>query len=253
MTRLDSAAWPEIASAVQSANRENVMLALVPLGSTEQHGAHLPFSTDTDIAIGVAERVQQLLSEHGMTSVITPALAFGSSGEHQSFPGTISLGTEALTMSLIELVRSATTWCQRILFVNGHGGNLTALSSAVSRLIREGHSVAWVACDPPSIPTLTREAMDAHAGRLETSLMLALRPSAVALSKAAPGNTEPLAALLADMQDYGVGAVSSNGVLGNPSGASAEEGRALVAALVEQIRDRVVSWHVDERGQLSEI
>ena len=227
------------------------MLVIVPLGSTEQHGAHLPFTTDTDIAVGVAERVQRVLSEAGTSSVLAPALAFGSSGEHQSFAGTLSIGTEALARTLVELVRSAATWGHRILFVNGHGGNLPALTVAIPQLIGEGHSVAWVACDPPGIRSHTRDEMDAHAGRTETSLMLALRPEAVDLSEAVAGNTEPLSALITQMRRGGVEAVSQSGVLGDPSGASADEGIALVTALVELICNRVASWRVNERGQLS--
>lgn len=251
MTRLDQTAWPEIALRAESAANDSEVLVIMPLGSTEQHGAHLPFTTDTDIAVGIAEGVRRALSEAGVTTVLAPAFAFGSSGEHQSFPGTISLGTEALIVSLTELVRSASSWGHRILFINGHGGNLAALTAAVLRMNGEGHSVAWVACDPPSVSSLAHEEMDAHAGRLETSLMLALRPEVVDLPAAVAGNPNPLPMLIAEMRQGGVEAVSPNGVLGDPSGASADEGRALVAALVGQIRDRIISWHVDERGQLS--
>ena len=61
------------------------------------------------------------------SGLVAPAIAYGDSGEHQSFPGTISIGTEALSTLLLEYGRSATCWAQRLVFVNGHGGNITAL------------------------------------------------------------------------------------------------------------------------------
>ena len=70
--------------------------------------------------------------------MLAPAIAYGDSGEHQSFPGTISIGTDALSALLLEYGRSATCWAQRLLFVNGHGGNIAALSRAVNRLRSKG-------------------------------------------------------------------------------------------------------------------
>ena len=100
-----------------------------------------------------------------------PALAYGASGEHEGFPGTVSIGTEALTTLLVEYGRSAGRWAGRLLVVNGHGGNLDALRTAVPLLRAEGRDVAWFPCGVPG--------GDAHAGRTETSLMLHVEPGAV--------------------------------------------------------------------------
>ncbi|MFT4289359.1 mycofactocin biosynthesis peptidyl-dipeptidase MftE [Nocardioides sp.] len=199
---------------------------LVPLGSVEQHGPHLPLDTDTVIARAVAEELGALLGAD-----VTPAVGFGASGEHQSFPGTISIGTEALTAVLVELVRSATTWAARVIFVNGHGGNLEAVRRAVSQLRAEGHDVSWVPC-------ATHDA-DAHAGRTETSLMLHLDPQRVQAARASAGNTAPLTELLPTLRASGVAAVAPNGVLGDPAGASAEEGRDILHAMVRLAHDIV--------------
>src|SRR6516165_984356 len=104
---------------------------MVPLGSTEQHGPHLPLDTDTRIATAVARGAATRLEQEWL---VAPAIPYGASGEHQSFAGTISIGTEALTMMLVEYGRSAACWARRLVFVNGHGGNVDALSRAVSRL-----------------------------------------------------------------------------------------------------------------------
>lgn len=200
---------------------------LVPVGSTEQHGPHLPLDTDTVIAVGVATGAARALGERGQDVVVAPAIAYGSSGEHQDFAGTSSIGTGVLHDVVVELTRSMSTWASRVVFVNGHGGNLTALRGAVAQLVQEGHEVAWVPC--------ATEEVDLHAGRTETSLMLHLAPGKVRLDRAEPGNTGTLEELLPLMMAGGVKAVSANGVLGDPAGASAEEGAAVLASMVADV------------------
>lgn len=235
MTGTDLAAmtWPEIRGG---------MTVLVPAGSTEQHGPHLPLDTDTVIAVAVAQAAAQTAAhESGSTVVVAPALAYGASGEHQHFPGTVSVGHEALSVVLVELVRSLSVWAQRIIFVNAHGGNVRALAGSVTRLRREGHTVGWVPCLPASA--------DAHAGRTETSLMLHLAPESVRISRAVRGNTAPVAELMADMAAGGVRSVSATGVLGDPAGASSEEGALLLADSVRSVLSRIAG-NADRHGCL---
>ena len=207
------------------------MLA-VPIGSTEQHGPHLPLSTDTDIAVALAGA----LAHARPTVAVAPALPYGSSGEHEGFAGTLSIGQEALELALVELCRSASATFERILLINAHGGNAEPLDRAQRRLRGEGRDVrAWA----PSW------AGDAHAGRTETSLMLALAPEHVRRDEAGAGNVAPVAELLPRLRAGGVRAVSPNGVLGDPAGASAEEGRELLRAASEELVAMVDAW---ERG-----
>lgn len=217
---------------------------LLPIGSTEQHGPHLPFGTDTAIATAVAHGVAARLGGPLARSpvVVAPALPYGASGEHQDFPGTVSIGQDALRIVLVECVRSLSTWAQRIVIVNGHGGNVGALCQAVPQLVREGHGAAWVPCVPPG--------SDAHAGRAETSLMLWLEPRTVDESAAVPGNTAPLESLMPRLRATGIRSVSESGILGDPGGASGDEGRDLLAAVVEDVCRRVAIGTVDERGCL---
>ncbi|MEO7397622.1 MAG: mycofactocin biosynthesis peptidyl-dipeptidase MftE [Ilumatobacteraceae bacterium] len=202
---------------------------VVPIGSCEQHGPHLPLDTDTRIATAVA---------HGLAAerprlLVAPAQAITASGEHSGFPGTLSIGTDVMQAVLIELVRSA-DWSAGVVLVNGHGGNLGAVEAAVELLMREGRRVfAWW----PKV-----SGGDAHAGRTETSLMLAIAPTLVRIAAAKPGNTEPLRTLMPAMAGGGIAAVSPNGVLGDPTGASAGEGRSLLAALIADLSRGVDEW-----------
>ncbi len=208
-------------------------LLLVPVGSLEQHGPHLPLDTDATIAQAVAQGVADELLDHGILAWVAPALSYGSSGEHQSFPGTVSIGTDVLHQVVVELTRSAATWAGRIVFVNAHGGNAQALTRAVTQLQSQGHDVLWVPC--------RTEEFDLHAGHTETSLMLHLRPEAVRMDRAEAGNTQPLREILPAMMAGGVAAVSANGVLGDPAGATAEQGARMLAVMGEEIAVSVLA------------
>lgn len=198
---------------------------LVPLGSTEQHGPHLPLDTDARIADAIARGAA---SRTG--AVVAPVLPYGASGEHAAFAGTLSIGTDALQTVVVELVRSAFLTFGSAILVNGHGGNLEGVRAAVKQLVREGHDVStWVPVPPPGV------AADAHAGRTETSLMLAIAPELVRLDLAEPGTTTPLSRLMTDMRAGGVAAVSPNGILGDPTGASRDEGRELLDHFVSDL------------------
>ena len=153
----------------------------------------------------------------------------------------MSLGTEALTGLLVEYGRSAGRWAGRVLLVNGHGGNLDALRAAGTVLRAEGRDVAWFPCGVPG--------GDAHAGRTETSLMLHVEPEGVLGERAMAGDATPIADLLPRLRAEGVRAVSPTGVLGDPGGASAEEGAALLADLAQSPgRPPWRAWDVDAHG-----
>jgi creatinine amidohydrolase len=211
---------------------------LVPVGSLEQHGPHLPLDTDTRVATAVAGRA----AAQEPSVLVAPAVAYGASGEHEAFAGTVSIGHEALRAVLVELGRSAARWAQRLVLVNGHGGNLPTVAEAVVQLRREGRDAAWFGCGVPG--------GDAHAGRAETSMLLALAPDLVRLDAAAAGNTASLRELLPALRSGGVAAVSPNGVLGDPAGASAEEGERLLTEMTRTLRGALSTWHPTAQGRL---
>jgi mycofactocin system creatininase family protein len=201
----------------------------VPVGATEQHGPHLPLCTDTEIAVAI---VTGLARERPIV-VAAPPLAYGSSGEHADFAGTLSIGQAALELMLVELCRSACGTFTRVLLVSTHGGNAQPVQRAVSRLRGERRDVrAW----GPKWPG------DAHAGRTETSIMLALAPGQVRPDEARAGQRAPIAELLPQLRANGVRAVSDTGVLGDPTGAHAQEGHELLHAATRDLAAMLDTW-----------
>lgn len=223
MTQLENLRWPD----VERWSSDTVLA--VPVGSTEQHGLHLPLSTDTDIAKVLCHR----LAATSPDVLVAPPVAYGASGEHAGFPGTLSIGTEALALMLVELGRSATQSFHRVLLVSAHGGNADAVARATTTLRSESRDVlSWS----------PRWRGDAHAGRVETSLQLALTPDRVATNHAQPGAIDPITDLMPTLRTHGVRAVSPNGVLGDPTGASPTEGEDLLTRLTEELASFLARW-----------
>ncbi len=219
--RLGARTWGEVRTGGPS-------VLAVPLGSCEQHGPHLPLDTDTRIGVALADGLAAARPD----VLVAPAVAYGASGEHAGFPGTLSIGQEALALVVLELVRSADAFTGVVL-VNAHGGNAEALARSVATLQAEGRRVLpWSPAGPG----------DAHAGRNETSALLALAPSIVHLDRAEAGATAPLAELMPALRGGGVAAVAPNGVLGDPAGASVAEGRGWLATMTDALVDAVDRW-----------
>jgi mycofactocin system creatininase family protein len=200
--------------------------------------------TDTRIATAVARGAgTSLHARLGQEWLVAPAIAYGASGEHQSFSGTISIGTDALTMLLVEYGRSAASWVQRLVFVNGHGGNVSALHTAAAQLRAEGRDASWCPC--------IAVGGDAHAGHTETSVLLHISPGDVRTDRWLAGNRSPLPELLPSMRRGGVEAVSPVGVLGDPTTATAAEGKRIFSEMVDDCVRRVGRWSPDPGGMLT--
>lgn len=214
---LGRATWPEIAALCR-----DCVLA-VPIGSLEQHGPHLPLDTDTRIAVELGRRLSQARTD----VVVAPPVSYGASGEHAGFAGTLLIDHAVLADLLLELIRSARASFSGVVLISAHGGNHEALSLVSERCRVDGEAaVVWT----PAIP-----GGDAHAGRTETSLMLAIDSAAVRIELAEAGCTDSLEALMPRLRAEGVRPISSNGVLGDPQGASAAEGELLLAAMTDDL------------------
>lgn len=200
-------------------------IAVVPVGSCEQHGPHLPLHTDTVIA---TELAHDLATRRG-DCVVTPAITISASGEHAGFPGTLSVGTDVMADVIVEIARSA-DWAHGTVFVNGHGGNIGAMERAAEVFARERREVLiwW-----PRLP-----GGDPHAGHTETSLMLALAPDEVRFDRRVAG---PIPAMV-DLVRHGVQSVSETGVLGDPTQATSAHGVELFRRLADHLAGAVDDW-----------
>lgn len=211
-------------------------LVVIPVGATEQHGPHLPVSTDSAIAAAVCA--------YGSAKTrvpVLPTLSYGVSvGHTEQWPGTVSLMHETMTLS----VREIASWLvsqgwRRIILVNSHFGNHATLSVAVDRLrfdFRERIQIGLVnsyALTPAIKDYFTCDGEDIHANRAETDLMLCIDPDAcdMAAVQDDPDRTE------GKVFSYLVPATSTNGVTGRPSEGSAERGCTLLTEMGEALAD----------------
>ncbi|MFM7062662.1 MAG: mycofactocin biosynthesis peptidyl-dipeptidase MftE [Actinomycetes bacterium] len=224
--RLSELSWPEVPPG---------SLLVVPVGSCEQHGPHLPLDVDTRLAGFLADALAAAVG-----AVVAPPVTVGASGEHAGFPGTLSVGNDVMAAVVVELVRSALPVpgaaepFTGVVLVNGHGGNVAALGRAAELLAAEGRAVlVW----HPQVP-----GGDSHAGRTETSLLLHLDPGCVRMDRAEPGATARWRELAPEVVAGGLRAVAPNGVLGDPTTATAEEGAQVFAGLVAALMGEVAAW-----------
>jgi creatinine amidohydrolase len=216
-----------------------------PVGAIEQHGPHLPLSTDLVIAATLAERV---VAEHGdaLDLWLLPPLAYSKSDEHAWSPGTIWLSAKTMLDVLDDLGRCvATLPTKRLAFLNGHGGNSQLLAVA-NRELRLKHDLRTFLLHPGmprdsggAAPADDTElGMGVHGGRDETSVMLALRPDLVDMDLAVRAVPEEMALRQRvkfggdvpfgwSSDDFGTG-----GVVGDPTTATAQRGEERVAAAV---------------------
>ncbi len=195
-------------------------IVLLALGSWEQHGAHLPFDTDTVIIKAVLDTAVRTVDPENTHFAIVPTIAISASDEHNGFIGTLSIGTQALSDAVVSIARSA-SWARGICIVNGHGGNTDALKLIHSALDYEKirHSI-W------SLPD--SEGADMHAGHTETSLMLHLAPLSVQMNLAEIGALGDPDVLIDRMRTGGMQALSPNGIVGDPTNATAAHGATVL-------------------------
>lgn len=181
--------WAELTGPELQAMATRDALAILPVAAIEQHGPHLPLSTDVDIGAGLLDaalsRCSDIAPNRSQPVLVLPTLTIGSSLEHTAFAGTLSHSAEA-TIAQIEAIGAgvARAGTRRLLLFNSHGGNKAALDIAALKL-RAAHGLLVVKANyfrfaPPSATLPVDElAHGLHGGALETSLMLHLAPAKV--------------------------------------------------------------------------
>ncbi len=239
MSALDlaRAASPDIADAVRKGT-----LAVLALGACEQHGAHLPLTTDTDMAHGVARRLADRLD-----ALLLPPIAYGDAWTASGFPGTISISPRTL-QALIEDIGSEVhrTGIRGLVLVNGHFGNREPMLLAARTLVTAGLPVCHL--DYPGLAGLAAEICDSspaaphfyHADEVETAIMLALAPAAVDMSRAQPSYPDFPATFGSEPMQ--LGAFNPSGVFGDPRPATADKGERLVAGILAHSLDIIGTW-----------
>ncbi len=219
---------------------------IVPTGAIEQHGPHLPLDTDSYTAEGVAIRAA---GRAASPVVVAPTVWWGVSGHWMGFPGTIAVSPSTLETLLVEIATGiAAHGFRRVLFLNGHAGNVGALHGACARLSAAGIRACglhyWALAHPELDDLSTTDGgRIGHAGEIETSLQLHLRPETVGtlpvdgVATRMPRSVLPPAFIDAAIMPPDPAAESPSGVYGDPSAASASLGEAALDIIVQRVAE----------------
>lgn len=226
-----------------------VDIALLPVGAIEQHGPHLPLDTDAFDADYLAHRVAEACSDP--KPLVLPSIPYGVSYHHKDFCGTISIGNETLAKLIYDIgISAAANGIRKLVIINGHGGNTPALNYAAQMINRDAHIFVCVDSGETSdadIADLIQTPNDVHAGDIETSTSLAVRPHLVRMDRAEKSVPVFSSRYLDFTSKRGVSwyaythKISENGVMGDPTLADAQKGERIweimIAHLVAMVED----------------
>ncbi|MBN2124803.1 MAG: creatininase family protein [Deltaproteobacteria bacterium] len=241
---LGTLTWPE----AKRRFRE-VDVALLPVGSIEQHGPHLPLDTDAFDAEYLALKVAEACTDP--KPLVLPLIPYGVSYHHEDFSGTISASPETLSRLVYEIgMSSSRHGITKLIIINGHGGNSPALHFAAQMINRDAHIFTCVdtgETSDPDIEALAETPNDVHAGEIETSTTLAIRPDQVrtrSVKKFIP-RFSSLYLDFTSKRSVGwyahIAKISPSGVLGDPKKATREKGERMwdlmIGRLVELVED----------------
>lgn len=236
-TDLSRSSWMDVARHIEAGT-----LAVLAIGACEQHGAHLPLTTDTDMAHGVAGRLADELN-----ALLLPPIAYGDAWTAQSYPGTISISPRTLQAMIEDIGHDLLrTGVNGLVLVNGHFGNRAPMLLAARTLVTAGLPVCHL--DYPGLERLAGEICDSrpaaphfyHADEVETAIMLAVAPHGVDMDRAEASypdfppsfGSEPM-----QLRDF-----NPSGVFGDPRPATEEKGEALIAGILTESLKLVSAW-----------
>lgn len=230
--------WPEVKELLP-----NIKMAIIPVGSTEQHGPYGAFDYDAACSREFSKRLGERLYPHVL---VAPGVQIGVSGHHIRFPGSITLRPDTLVDVIMDVAWSLRQHGIRKFFIaNGHGGNLPAIAVAANRLKQEcGDEVAWATVPYDGVRDISakheKTLVNGHACEIETSIMLYLWPKSVQKHKLTKGDILPavierrkLGGAIAQEARY-FHEVTANGCLGDATFASEEIGKELVETALDR-------------------
>ncbi|SDD46814.1 creatininase family protein [Ruegeria marina] len=241
--------WADYTSREFSELERERLIAVLPIGAIEQHGPHLPMSVDTCTVNGVVTRLAERLPD-SVPVLFLPPQAVCKSDEHIDFPGTLTLSPETFIKVLIETGASvARSGVRKLVFLNGHGGNIPVMDIA-ARELRIHHGMMAFAANwfgfgmPDGLYSEVERSHGIHAGDMETSVMLALDPANVSMSAARDfrSNGQDLAERFRHL-GLGKGVkpgwktqdLNTSGACGEAHLATAEKGEATLNYAVERL------------------
>jgi creatinine amidohydrolase/Fe(II)-dependent formamide hydrolase-like protein len=243
--------WGELCWPDAAARLDIVDTALLPVGAVEQHGPHLPLDTDAFDAEYLAKKVADACSEP--KPLVLPLIAFGVSYHHEAFKGTISINNETLANLVYDIgISVAKNGIQKLVIINGHGGNAPSLNFAAQRINQDARIFVCVDTGETSdvdVDGLIETPNDVHAGEIETSTSLAIRPELVRMDRLQMEVPEFTSRYLDFTSKRGVAwyahthKISASGVMGDPTRATVEKGEKMwelmisnLVAFVDQIK-----------------
>ena len=238
--------WSRLKAPELRALAKDNAIVIVPLGSTEQHGPHLPTQVDCLLAGEIARRAA-ILASHTTPTLVTPTVWSGLAEHHMSLGATLSVDFPTFFALLRGICSSLVRHGFRnVLLLNGHGGNIAALTVAVNELAVEldapiATTTYWLLAQSAFAKILEKQATVRHACEAETSMVLALTPELVNMSLAAEavGPTAPelrdIAGTQAAHRWQSFKSRTSHGAIGDPRAASAEKGERLLQAAAEAV------------------
>jgi creatinine amidohydrolase len=236
---LEKLSWPDVKAAMQS----GVDTVIFAVGSTEQHGPHLPLACDTLIGESLADMVAERLGQ----ALIAPAVRVGCSEHHMAFPGTISIEAAELQAVLLNYMQTIFRHgFRRVVMIPSHGGNFATVVKAAQAARDKWPDKQVVAyADLNGLLEkafkmsekfgISPGASGAHAGEFETSILLSTHPDLVDMKKAEEGFTGEFSAIIPELLAHGIARVSANGILGDARVADASRGRQYLSAWVDLI------------------
>ena len=241
--------WGELSWPKAEKRLSEVDVALLPVGAIEQHGAHLPLDTDAFDSQYLACRVAEACSEP--KPLVLPLISYGVSYHHDDFKGTISVSNDTLSRLVYEIgISAACNGILKLVIINGHGGNSPALNYAAQLINRDAKIFVCVDTGDTSdtdIYKIVDTPNDVHAGEIETSTSLAVRPDLVDMRQAVRSIPEFSSHYLDFTSKRGVAwyaatsKISAVGVMGDPTKANAEKGKKIweiaIAHLVGLVED----------------